>query len=131
MNEQHEQYEYARSRVRSKKRLYIHFVWFVLCSVFFFIANKILNYGAAYDWYIGAILLWGFIWIFHAVNVFVINPFMGKEWQRKQTDKLIKDQEKKVAKLKKEIDRETELMIESEKYAAELRKKKEQTAENE
>ena len=43
--EQHELYENARYRIRQKKRLYFHFVVFLVGSVFLIILNKILNVG--------------------------------------------------------------------------------------
>ena len=43
MNEQHELYENARKRINQKKRLYQHFVVFLIGSVFLIILNKFLN----------------------------------------------------------------------------------------
>ena len=131
MNEQHELYENARNRVKQKKRLYFHFVLFLVGSVFLIVLNKVLNVGEAFmeDWFVWAIVLWLFFWVLHFINVFFTNLFMGKEWERKQTDKLVLKQEIKIAKLEKEIIRESELKIESEQYAAEL-KKKENTQNN-
>ena len=125
MNEQHELYENARTRVKQKKRLYFHFVLFLVGSVFLIALNKVLNVGEAFmeDWFVWAIVLWLFFWVLHFINVFFTNRFMGKEWERKQTDKLVLKQELKIAKLEKEIIRESELKIESEQYAAELKKK--------
>ena len=125
MNEQHELYENARTRVKQKKRLYFHFVLFLVGSVFLIALNKVLNVGEAFmeDWFVWAIVLWLFFWVLHFINVFFTNRFMGKAWERKQTDKLVLKQELKIAKLEKEIIRESELKIESEQYAAELKKK--------
>ena len=33
--EQHEKYEYARKRIKQKKRLYYHFILFLVGSLFF------------------------------------------------------------------------------------------------
>jgi uncharacterized membrane protein len=114
MNDQHELYEYARSRVKSKKRLYVHFVLFVIFSVCFFIANKILLYGAEYDWYIGVVVLWFCLLMIHTVNVYIINRFMGKEWERKQTDKLIALQKRRISELETTMQRKDELNTMSE-----------------
>jgi ABC-type multidrug transport system fused ATPase/permease subunit len=122
-NEQHELYENARNRIKQKKRLYFHFVVFLIGSVFLIIINKFLNVGEQYNWFVWAILLWLFLWVLHFVNVFFTHPFMGKEWERKQTEKLIQKQELRIAKLEKEIIKETNLKVESEQYAAELKKK--------
>jgi hypothetical protein len=122
-NEQHELYENARNRIKQKKRLYFHFVVFLIGSVFLIIINKFLNVGEQYNWFVWAILLWLFLWVLHFVNVFFTHPFMGKEWERKQTEKLIQKQELRIAKLEKEIIKETNLKVESEQYAYELKKK--------
>ena len=131
MNEQHELYENARNRVKQKKRLYVHFVLFLVGSVFLIVLNKVLSVGETFmeDWFVWAIILWLFFLVLHFINVFFTNRFMGKEWERKQTDKLILKQEQKIEKIEKKIIRESELKIESEQYAAEL-KKKENTQNN-
>lgn len=126
MNEQHELYENARRRVQQKKRLYFHFILFIVSSVFFIILNKIFNLDAILfkNWFLWTIVLWLFFLVLHFINVFITNRFMGKDWERKQTDKLVLKQELKIAKLEKEIAYKAELKAESEQYAAELKKKK-------
>ncbi len=124
VNEQHKLYENARRRVIQKKRLYIHFVLFLIGSIFFIALNKIFKVGESFlkDWFVWAILLWFFIWVIHFVNVFVFNRFMDKEWERKQTEKLVLKQEIKITKLKKEIACETKLKGENEQFTAKLKK---------
>ncbi|MDC6350029.1 2TM domain-containing protein [Zeaxanthinibacter sp. PT1] len=102
--EQHEQLEYAQHRVRQKKRLYRHFVLFLVGSVFLVLINKILKYGEAYDWFIWAITFWAFLFIVHLVNVFVTNKFMGRDWERKQRETLVRKQREKLARMQKEIE---------------------------
>jgi len=123
--EQHELYENARKRVQQKKRLYYHFVLFLIGSVFLIVINKVLNFGESFlkDWFVWAILAWAFFWVLHFINVFVTNRFMGKDWERIQTEKLLLKQELKIAKLEKKIAKEHQLKAESELYAQELKKK--------
>lgn len=123
LDEQHELYENARQRVKQKKRLYFHFILYLVGSVFLIIINKFLKIGETYDWFVWAILLWSFILILHFVNVFITHPFMGKAWERKQIEKLVLKQELKIAKLEKNIAKEAQLKAESEQYAEELKKK--------
>ncbi|WP_420602718.1 2TM domain-containing protein [Flagellimonas sp.] len=101
---QHELLENAQKRVRQKKRLFSHFVIFLIGSVFLILINKILKYGEAYDWFIWAILLWAFLFAIHAFNVFVTSRFMGKEWERQQREKLVAMQKKRIAEIQKEIE---------------------------
>lgn len=107
--EQHELYENARNRVQQKKRLYYHFVLFLIGSVFLIVLNKILKFGENYieNWFVWAIALWFILLCLHFINVFFVNRFLGKEWQRKQTEKLVAKQEKKIAQLQKEIEKKS------------------------
>ena len=125
MNDQHEIYENARKRVKEKKKLYFHFILFLIGSVFLIILEKVFKVGETIfeNWFVWAILLWFFFWILHFVNVFFTSKFMGKEWERKQIDKLILKQEVRIAKLEKELAYEEKLMAESKQYTQELIKK--------
>ncbi|MEO9894447.1 2TM domain-containing protein [Aurantibacter sp.] len=102
--EQHELLESAQFRIKQKKRLYTHFVVFLIGSVFLILLNKILKYGAEYDWFIWAITFWAFLFVIHAFNVFVTQQFMGKDWERKQREKLVAKQKARIAELQKEIE---------------------------
>lgn len=102
--EQHELLENAQKRIRQKKRLFSHFVLFLIGSVFLILINKILKYGEAYDWFIWAILLWAFLFIIHTFNVFVTHKFMGQNWERQQREKLVSKQKSRIAEIQKEID---------------------------
>lgn len=102
--EQHELLENAQIRIKQKKRLYVHFVIFLIGSVFLIFINKILNYWATYDWFIWAITFWGFLFAIHVFNVFVTQKFMGKVWERQQREKLVAKQKKRIAEIQKEIE---------------------------
>ncbi len=102
--EQHELLENAQIRIKQKKRLYSHFVVFLIGSVFLILINKILKYGDTYDWFIWAITLWAFIFIMHLINVVITQKFMGKDWERNQRERLVKKQKERIAVLQKEIE---------------------------
>jgi hypothetical protein len=102
---QHEQLEYAQARIRQKKNLYRHFVLFLIGSVFLFLLNKVLKYGETYDWAQWVILVWLFLWVVHAVNVFVFNEFMGRDWERAQREKLVGKQQQKISQIEKEYEK--------------------------
>ena len=104
--EQHELLEHGQQRIRQKKRLYAHFVIFLIGSVFLILINKILKYGEDYDWFLWAITLWSFFFILHVFNVFVTHKFMGKDWERSQREKLVKKQKERIANIQKEIETE-------------------------
>ena len=50
--EQYELFKNAETYLKQKRLLYSHFFVFVLGCVFFFGANKILDYGVEYNWYL-------------------------------------------------------------------------------
>ncbi len=102
--EQHELLEHAQTRIKQKKRLYIHFVIFLIGSVFLVLINKILKYGEPYDWFIWGITFWAFLFVVHAFNVFFTQQFMGKAWERTQREKLVAKQRQRIAALQKEIE---------------------------
>lgn len=110
--EQHELLENAQKRIRQKKRLYTHFVVFLVGSVFLVLINKILKYGQEYNWFIWAITFWAFLFVLHIFNVFITNKFMGKDWERSEREKLVQKQKQRINEMKKEIELPT--MIESE-----------------
>lgn len=110
--EQHELLENAQKRIRQKKRLYTHFVVFLVGSVFLALINKILKYGQEYNWFIWAITFWAFLFVLHIFNVFITNKFMGKDWERSEREKLMQKQKQRINEMKKEIELPT--MIEPE-----------------
>ncbi|TVZ15363.1 2TM domain-containing protein [Maribacter sp. MAR_2009_72] len=113
--EQHELVENAQKRIAQKKKLYTHFVVFLIGSVFLILINKILKYGQEYDWFIWAITFWAFLFALHIFNVFITNRFMGKEWERSQREKLIRKQQERINVMQKELDTQQPLEIEPKK----------------
>ncbi|MCA0154153.1 dihydrofolate reductase [Winogradskyella vincentii] len=113
--------EYAQKRIRQKKRLYIHFVVFLIGAVFLIIANTVLGIGkdftiAGVNWFVYAILAWLFLFIYHFINVFITNKFMGKEWEKLQLDKLVNLQQSRIDALKKDFLKEESKIAQSQAY---------------
>lgn len=106
--EQHEMFEYAQQRIIRKKRLFLHFVLYVIGGIFMFIFNKLLSYGYQYDWFVWGIMAWTFLFLVHVVNVYITEPFMGKAWQRKEREKLVALQQKKIMKMQAQVEKEFE-----------------------
>lgn len=103
-----ELFETAQDRVRQKKRLYRHLVLFVAGAILLIIINLVLGIGKDFtlfniDWFVWAILLWTFFFIVHGINVFVLNRFMGKEWEKTQIDKLVQKQKNRISKLEDKV----------------------------
>lgn len=109
--EQRELYENARKRALQKKRLFQHFVIFLIGAVFLIILNVVIGYQEnfkplGYNWFVWAVLLWTLLFLVHFFNVFIVNSFMGKDWEAKQVDRLVKKQEEKIARLQEQVEKE-------------------------
>ncbi|RDK83854.1 2TM domain-containing protein [Marinirhabdus gelatinilytica] len=103
--EQREQYEYARKRIKQKKGLMTHFIIFLVGAILLLVIDLVLKKGhetLMKDWSVWVVLAWVFLLLIHVFNVFVTNKFMGKEWEDKQLEKLKKQQETRIAQLKKQ-----------------------------
>ena len=123
--------ENAQKRIKQKKRLYIHFVIFLIGAAFLILANTALGIGKDFtilgkEWFLYAILLWSFFFIYHLFNVFVTNKFMGKAWEQHQLEKLVAKQQTRIDKLKSGFVKEETLIAQSEVYN-EVNKKQELT----
>ncbi|WP_418264038.1 2TM domain-containing protein [Flavobacterium faecale] len=101
--DQHELYEYARKRIKQKKRLYFHFVLLISATLFIFLSTKIMTIDINPNWLILGITIWAFIFILHFIKVYITDRFMNKNWEREQIDRLVSLQEKKINELKTKI----------------------------
>jgi len=106
--EQLELIQNAQKRIKQKKRLYIHFVIFLIGSVFFIILNLVLGFGKDFkifdtNWFVFAILAWLFLLLYHTFNVFITHKFMGKDWEQIQLEKLVSKQKKRIEELKNSL----------------------------
>ena len=100
--------KYAEKRIKQKKRVYIHFVVFLIGAVFLILANTVLGIGkdvtiAGLNWFVIAIILWLAFFIYHFVSVFITHKFMGKVWEDQQRETLVAKQQERIDKIKKEL----------------------------
>lgn len=107
--------ENAQNRIKQKKRLYIHFVVFLMGSVFLILFNLGLGFGENFkpldtNWFVFAILFWLFLFLYHAFNVFITHKFMGKTWEQEQLQKLVAKQNERIEKLKSELPEDADLL---------------------
>ncbi len=119
--EQIEFLENAQKRIRQKKILYNHFIFFLFVSAFLFVLDFILNIGSdlnifEYSWSVWVFLIWIFLFLFHTFNVFVSNKFLGDIWVKKQTRLLMELQKHKIEKLKNDIANEAKIIASSETF---------------
>ncbi|QCY68970.1 2TM domain-containing protein [Antarcticibacterium flavum] len=107
-SEQRELYENARRRTLQKKRLFQHFVVFLVGAVLLIVVNVVIGYKEeftplGYNWFVWAILIWTFFFLIHLINVFVTSSFMGKEWEQKQMENLVRKQRERIEELDRKV----------------------------
>lgn len=104
-----EQYEYANARLRKRKSLMRHFIFFLAGAILFLIMDLALGFGKnslPHNWSTYLILFWAFILLVHTLNVILLNKFMGKEWEERQIEKLKSKQMERILNLQKKVDLE-------------------------
>ncbi len=107
--QQRELYEHARRRIIQKKRLFQHFIVFVVASLFMVVLNLLFAFGkeitvfGAY-WCVIGIIVWAFLFVLHFCNVWLFSTFMGQEWTDHQMERLITKQKEEIALIQKDID---------------------------
>lgn len=102
--DQHEQYEYARRRLKQKKRLYFHFVLFLIGSLFLFLAERFFEMQPFKGWYLWTVTIWFFLFILHFIKVYITDRFMNKAWEREQINRLVAKQEQRIKQLEQKIE---------------------------
>lgn len=98
-NEQYALYENARRRLKQKKMVYFHFVLMLVGSLFFFVANVLLEYGKPLLWYRWVAVIWFFFFILHFIKVFITDRFMNKAWEQEQISRLVAQQKNRIKEL--------------------------------
>jgi len=106
---QRELYEHARKRIIQKKRLFQHFIVFLVGSIFLVILNLLIGVGKEVtffgaNWYLVAIITWAFLFALHFCNVWLFHKFMGTEWTSNQMERLIEKQKAEIALIQKDVD---------------------------
>ena len=121
--------DYARARIRQKKRLYFHFVAFLFVSLVMVILNIGLGYGAqiqpfGFPWVLSAALLWAVFLLLHVFQVYVTRRFMNPAWEKEQIKTLVGLQEARIEKIKRKLDKEASLQADAEWHKEESEKPK-------
>jgi len=108
--DQKELFKNANRRIRQKKRLVYHLVFFIAGALVLMFLNLVLQYQNEFrpfglPWYVSATLIWSFSLIAHAINVFFVEKLMGRAWEEKYMNKLVELQLKKLKKLQAKVDK--------------------------
>jgi hypothetical protein len=108
--DQKELFKNANRRIKQKKRLVYHLVFFIAGFLVLMFLNLVLQYQFEFrpfgqPWYLSAALIWSFFLIAHAINVFFVEKLMGRAWEEKYMNKLVEIQLKKLKKLQSKVDK--------------------------
>lgn len=94
INKNASKYIRAKERVEVLKKFYRHLTSYVLVIV----GLGVLNYwadGWRYMWFLWVALGWGIGIVSHAVGTFGLNPFFGKDWEKRKIQEYMDKQEEK------------------------------------
>jgi len=106
---QKELFKNANRRLRQKKGLVRHLVFFISVSVMLIFINLVLGYGKDFTplgmpWYVSVVIIWAVFLISHSINVFFVEKLMGRAWEEKYMAKLVEKQLEKLKKLQQKVD---------------------------
>ena len=82
----------AKERVDNLKKFYGNLMSYIIVIAFL----AILNYWTdewRYMWFLWVAFGWGIGIIFHAIRVFNLNPFFGKDWDERKIKEIMREDE--------------------------------------
>ena len=82
-----EKYNKAKKRVKELKEFYSHLASDLVVSPFLIFIN--LYFSPKHIWFYWPMLGWGIGLFFHAVGVFNIIPFFGKDWEQNKINEIL------------------------------------------
>ena len=84
----------AKERVEQVKKFYMG----LLSYIFFILFLAAINYWTnewSYPWFLWAAFGWGIGLMFHAIKVFGLNPFFGRNWEERKIKEFMNEDENK------------------------------------
>ena len=80
-----EEYQKARDRVQEVKGFYAHAAMYLLANVALAVLNlATLAKNDGIIWFVWPLIGWGIALAVHALSVFGIGRFLGKDWEQRQ-----------------------------------------------
>lgn len=94
----------ARKRVAELKGFYVHLTVYILVNAFILVSiylSTLRENEVFWQWeHFFVLFAWGIGLFFHAVGVFKLNPFFGKDWEQRQIEKYIREDEENAKRFK-------------------------------
>lgn len=82
----------ARERVDELKKFYGNLTSYVLVISGLALINYFSN-GFGYMWFLWPAFGWGIGLFFHAMKTFDLNPFFGKQWEKRKIEEFMREDE--------------------------------------
>jgi hypothetical protein len=83
-----EEYQKARDRVQEVKGFYAHVAMYLLTNVALAVLNlATLKKNDGIVWFVWPLIGWGIALAVHALSVFGIGRFLGRDWEQRQIQK--------------------------------------------
>ena len=99
-----EKFKRAKKKVDNLKGFYIHLTVYILVNAFILIniyLETVRSNSEFWTWeHFFVLFAWGIGLFFHAVGVFRLNPFFGKDWEKRQIEKYIREDEENAKRFK-------------------------------
>lgn len=94
VQEEDEKFQRAQARVRRMRGFYTNVITFVLVNILLLIINLISNPHNL--WFLWVTIIWGFVLIVQAFNIFTIRDrFLGEEWEKKKIQDIMEKDKSK------------------------------------
>lgn len=90
---EYERYQKAKKQVQEIKGFYVHLACYLAVMIVLIFIN--LRYTPQYLWFVWSLLGWGIGVFIHAVMVFNIFPFIGRDWEEKKIKQFMEEEKSK------------------------------------
>jgi hypothetical protein len=90
MNDE-QRYQKAKERVQEIKGFYIHFLIYLFVNAGLFLINFFSSPG--HWWFYWPLIGWGIGILAHAMGVFGLAGFLGKEWEERKIKEIMEKEE--------------------------------------
>ncbi|MDD5689640.1 MAG: 2TM domain-containing protein [Caldisericia bacterium] len=87
-----EKYQEVKKRVEEIRGFYSHLLAYVLVNILLFIINLLTSPGVF--WFYWPLLGWGIGVLVHAIGVFGLFGFLGKEWEERKIKELMEKEKR-------------------------------------
>ena len=89
-----EKYNKAKKRIKELKEFYSHLASYLVVIPFLIFIN--LYFSPKHIWFYWPMLGWGIGLFFHALGVFNVFPFFGKDWDDRKIKEIMEKEKNKI-----------------------------------